>query len=116
VGTKFFDALRYRGERPFDLPSAALLSSIGVSSSGRGRGIGKVLLSAFCERAQYYGASAVYLTANRDNNDAVNRFYELNGFILHSSFLKSRERWMNLYMRPLPDRRRTEQNCLLCKE
>ena len=99
VGRKFLLALRYRGEKPTDIPNATLLSSIGVVPCGRGRGIGKVLISAFCERAQLSGASSVFLTTDRDKNDAVNQFYLLSGFKLHSSFLKERDRWMNLYTR-----------------
>jgi GNAT superfamily N-acetyltransferase len=103
VGKKFLRALRYRGERPADVPNATLLSSIGVVPSGIGRGIGKVLISAFCERARLLGAFTVFLTTDRDSNDAVNQFYLLNGFKLHSSFLKERGRWMNLYTRVLSD-------------
>jgi hypothetical protein len=58
-----------------------------------------MLISAFCERAQLSGVSTVFLTTDRDRNDAVNQFYLLNGFKLHSSFLKERARWMNLYTR-----------------
>jgi ribosomal protein S18 acetylase RimI-like enzyme len=101
VGRKFLSALRYRGERPVDVPNAALLSSIGVLPTGKGKGIGRILVSAFCERAQENGAAAVYLTTDRDDNDSVNEFYRLNGFTLHSSFLKGRSRWMNLYTRIL---------------
>ncbi len=101
VGRKFLSALIYRGERPADVPNAALLSSIGVAPSGMGKGVGRVLLSAFCERAKASGAPSVYLTTDRDNNDAVNEFYRLNGFNLHSAFLKERNRWMNLYTRSL---------------
>lgn len=56
-----------------------------------------MLISAFCERARVLGASTVFLTTDRDRNDAVNQFYLRNGFKLHSSFLKERARWMNLY-------------------
>ena len=103
VGKKFLGALRYRGERPVDIPNATLLSSIGVVPGGTRRGIGKKLISAFCESALLSGASAVFLTTDRNGNDAVNRFYLLNGFELHSSFLKERDRWMNLYTRFLSD-------------
>ena len=103
VGKKFLYALRYRGETPYDVPNATLLSSIGVAPSGRGKGIGRILISAFCERAKASGAPTVFLTTDRDNNDAVNKFYLSNGFNLHSAFLKERSRWMNLYTRSLLD-------------
>lgn len=110
VGKKFLSAVRYRGERPAGEPNAALLSSIGVVPSGIGRGIGRMLISAFCERAQLSGASTVFLTTDRDRNDAVNQFYLLNGFKLHSSFLKERARWMNLYMRSLSEEQSANQD------
>ena len=103
VGKKFLSALRYRGEKPSDVPNAALLSSIGVAPSGMGKGIGRILVTTFCERARASGASTVYLTTDRDKNEAVNQFYLSNGFKLHSSFLKERGRWMNLYTRSLSD-------------
>ena len=103
VGKKFLRALRYRGERPADVPNATLLSSIGVVPSGIGKGVGRMLLSAFCDRALQSGASVVFLTTDRDGKDAVNRFYLLNGFKLHSSFLKEQSRWMNLYTHSLSD-------------
>jgi ribosomal protein S18 acetylase RimI-like enzyme len=101
VGKKFLRALHYRGERPANVTNTTLLSSIGVVPSGRGRGIGKLLISAFCERAQLSGASSVFLTTDRDKNDVVNHFYISNRFKLHGSFLKERGRWMNTYVRYL---------------
>ena len=109
VGKKFLTALRYRGERPADVPNAALLSSIGVAPSRRGKGIGRSLVSVFCERAKVSGASTVFLTTDRDKNDAINQFYLSNGFTLHSSFLKERTRWMNLYTRSLLEAQSAKQ-------
>jgi ribosomal protein S18 acetylase RimI-like enzyme len=103
VGAKFLSALRYRGERPTDLTNASLLSSIGIAPSARGKGIGRNLISAFCEKAQEAGASTVFLTTDRDKNGTVNHFYISNGFKLHNTFLKERNRWMNLYTRSLID-------------
>lgn len=98
VGKKFLSALRYRGEKPVGIPSAALLSSIGVTPSRKGIGIGKLLITAFCERVKASGTPIIVLSTDRDKNDAVNQFYLTNGFRLHSSYLKERSRWMNLYM------------------
>lgn len=103
VGKKFLRGLRYRGERPADVPNAALLSSIGVAPSAQGRGIGKDLISAFCQSAQESGSPTVFLTTDRDKNDEVNQFYLSNGFKLHGSFLREQGRWMNLYVRSLLD-------------
>ncbi len=102
VGKKFFSALRYRGERPFNLPDATLLSSIGVVPSAHGRGIGKILIYAFCQSAQEAGSPTVFVTTDRNENDAVNQFYLSSGFKLHGSFLREQGRWMNLYVRSLP--------------
>jgi ribosomal protein S18 acetylase RimI-like enzyme len=105
VGRKFFYALRYRGERPVDVPHAALLSSIGVARGDTGKGIGGTLLSSFCEEVRVRGVPVVFLTTDRDRNDAVNRLYRSNGFTWHSSFLKKPCRWMNLYTRSLLEAR-----------
>ncbi|MGD0733409.1 MAG: GNAT family N-acetyltransferase [Terracidiphilus sp.] len=102
VGMKFLSALFYRGESPPDLPNATLLSSIGVAPGGKGKGIGKLLMSAFCAEAEACGASTVFLATDRDGNDAVNQFYLSNGFTLHSTYLKGKSRQMNLYTRSLP--------------
>ena len=109
VGKKILSAPLYRGEKPSDVPNATLLSSIGVAPSGKGRGIGKILLSAFCKMARASGAPTVFLTTDRNMNETVNQFYLSNGFTLHSSFLKERNRWMNLYTCSLSDRQPTNQ-------
>lgn len=57
---------------------SAELTSIGVSNSGRG--VGKELLRAFIEKTWVTGASGVFLTTDRDDNDSVNEFYIKNGF------------------------------------
>jgi ribosomal protein S18 acetylase RimI-like enzyme len=101
VGSKFLYVLRYRGERAVDVPHAALLSSIGVARGETGKGIGGMLLSSFCDEVRVRGVPVVFLTADRDRNDAVNRLYRSNGFTWHSSFLKKPCRWMNLYTRSL---------------
>jgi ribosomal protein S18 acetylase RimI-like enzyme len=97
VGKRFLYALRYRGGSPVNMPNATLLSSIGTAPSHEGRGIGKALVVAFCERAQASGAPGVFLTTDRDNNGLVNQFYLSNRFELHGSFLRDRSRWINLY-------------------
>lgn len=101
VGRKYLSAIHYRGEKPQDIPRAALLSSIGVAPGWTGKGVGRMLLSSFCENARTAGAPIVYLTTDRDGNDAVNQFYCMNGFRLYSTFQKDRNRWMNLYTRIL---------------
>lgn len=58
--------------------TAAELASIGTSR--RGSGVGSRLLLAFCERSATRGADRVKLTTDRDDNDAVVRFYLDHGF------------------------------------
>ncbi|QNI30780.1 GNAT family N-acetyltransferase [Alloacidobacterium dinghuense] len=99
VGRKFVFAIHYRGEKPTNVSSAALLSSIGVAPEAKGKGIGRALLASFCEETRKAGVLNIFLTTDRDNNELVNTFYRVNGFQLNSSFLKERDRWMNLYSR-----------------
>jgi ribosomal protein S18 acetylase RimI-like enzyme len=101
VGKKFLKAVLYRGEQPREIPNSALLSSIAVAPGGAGKGVGRLLLDAFCRTAEQHGCSSVVLTTNRDDNEQVNRFYLANGLEVHSALLKEKGRWMNLYMRNL---------------
>lgn len=98
VVRKLAGAAFYRGEAPVAIANAALLSSIGVPSEFAGRGLGKTLLAAFCEAARTGGCRYVYLTTDRDENPAVNRFYEAFGFSLEGTFAKPGNRWMNRYV------------------
>lgn len=101
AGRKVAGALFYRGDPPPELPGAALLSSIGVDPAHAGQGAGRLLVEAFCAEARRRGCSSVYLTTDRDTNDATNRFYLRCGFVLESSMLKPGQRWMNRYVKEL---------------
>ena len=99
VAQRVWTALSYRGEAPRRLNSGALLSSIGISPQSAGQGIGRLLVEQFCEIAATKGARNVFLTTDRDNNEAVNGFYLKLGFTLEDSFLKHGTRHMNRYVR-----------------
>lgn len=98
VTKRLAGAVLYRGEAPSTLPAAALLSSIGVLPTAAGRGVGKALLAQFADRVRAAGCRHVYLTTDRDGNEAVNRFYESSGFALESTFVRSGNRRMNRYV------------------
>ena len=100
VSRRLWSALWYRGEAPGAPYQGALLSSVGVSPKCARQGTGSLLVEKFCEVAASKGSRYVYLTTDRDNNEAVNRFYLRCGFLLKSSFLKYGTRHMNRYIRP----------------
>lgn len=99
VGEKLISALHYRGEAPTGLGGGVLLSSIAVAPAAAGEGVGKLLVEAFCAAAANAGGLYVYLTTDKEDNPAVNRFYLDSGFHVESSFRKHRNRWMNRYVR-----------------
>jgi GNAT superfamily N-acetyltransferase len=90
-------ALTYRGDLP-EGPVRALLSSVAVSPSAQGRGVGKALVLRWLEEARRRGASGCYLTTDADNNDAVNRFYRSMGWKLESAYTTPQGRKMNRYV------------------
>jgi ribosomal protein S18 acetylase RimI-like enzyme len=98
VGKKLFSALAYRGENPKKLDQGALLSSIAVAPAYARQGIGESLVREFCESANRQGTHYVCLTTDRHNNDAVNLFYQRQGFTLESVFSKTGKREMNRYI------------------
>jgi GNAT superfamily N-acetyltransferase len=81
-------------EDPHIADSASLLS-ICVDPSMGNKGYGKKILAAFEERV-FLSATTISLTTDAENNDAVNRFYIANGYVLFNEFLQSTRR-MNLY-------------------
>lgn len=101
VGGRLIRAVRYRGDAPPHLHGAALLSSIAVRPDAAGAGIAGRLLEEFCRRATDRGAAAVYLTTDRDDNAAVNRFYVRHGFQVESVLVRPDGRAMHRYVRPL---------------
>ena len=81
-------------ENPHIADSASLLS-ICVDPSMGNKGYGKKILAAF-EESVFLSATTISLTTDAENNDAVNRFYIANGYVLFNEFLQSTRR-MNLY-------------------
>src|SRR6476661_5937439 len=84
-----------------ELPNTACLLSICVNPNVAGKGIGKVLLSAFEEQLLNCGKDYVFLTTDANNNDSVNQFYLRNDFTLRSSFEQRAGRVMNVYVKEL---------------
>lgn len=98
---KLIRAIWYRGEEPHGAPRGVLLSSIAVSPSHVGRGVGKLLVETFCDAALAAGGKFVYLTTDRDDNEKTHAFYRGAGFGVESTFLKDTNRWMQRYIRPV---------------
>ncbi len=77
-------------------PAICELSSIAVSPTRNGQGIGKGLVKAFieavCGKAQF-----IVLTTDAEGNEAVNGFYRSLGFTLVGSYERSKGRRMNRY-------------------
>lgn len=93
--------LFYRGDVPDAKPETALLSSIAVVPKASGSGVASALLEAFCRRAADHGSQRVYLTTDRDANDAANRFYLKHGFVCDGQLQRRDGRVMNRYLRVL---------------
>lgn len=73
------------------------LFSIGVLPELQGTGAGKKLVQAFLNEAISRRCKRVFLTTDRDNNDAVNMFYVKLGFALERQFITPEGRRMNEY-------------------
>lgn len=73
------------------------LASIGVSPECKGAGIGSQLISALKEQVDFEKYAYINLETDALDNDAANRFYEKNGFVLHRSFQTHEGRQMNEY-------------------
>jgi len=90
---------RRLGATTFTKMRAAELSSLAVSPEKKGRGVGRVLVAAFVERAGSMGAEEVLLTTDSNQNEAVNRFYLGQGFELVRTIAAGAGRTKNLYRR-----------------
>ena len=73
------------------------LFSIGVLPELQGTGAGKKLVQAFLEEAKARGCNKVFLTTDRDNNEAVNTFYSKLGFSITRHYVTPEGRRMNEY-------------------
>jgi len=89
-------ALFYRGGPPAG-PSRALLSSIAVSPSVQGQGVGRALAGCWVEEARKRGAAGCCLTTDAEHNDPANAFYRSLGWNLHHTYNTPEGRKMNYY-------------------
>lgn len=101
VAPRLVRALRYRGGTSTGSTGGALLSSICVDPAARGRGVGRQLIDAWCQQVADRGVGRAYLATDADHNDAVNYFYQANGWILHESYCTREGRAMSCYMKTL---------------
>jgi ribosomal protein S18 acetylase RimI-like enzyme len=94
-------ALRHPGENPAG-PEIGGLFSIGVLPELQGTGAGRRLVAAFLAEAARRGCREVFLTTDRERNDAVNAFYLGLGFRLARRYETPEGRAMNEYRINLP--------------
>ena len=76
--------------------------SIAVKPDMAGKGVGRLLVTAFLEAMSRKGAAAVSLTTDRDSNDRTNRFYQELGFRIDRVFVTAEGRRMNEYKIEIP--------------
>ncbi|KYZ76430.1 hypothetical protein AXX12_08325 [Anaerosporomusa subterranea] len=89
-------AVFYPGKNPKG-EEAAGLYSIGVAPQAQGLGIGKKLVMAFLNEANQRSCKQVFLTTDRDGNEATNQFYTHLGFKISAQFITPEGRRMNEY-------------------
>jgi ribosomal protein S18 acetylase RimI-like enzyme len=94
---RLFRAVFYRGEAPQG-KDRALLSSIAVSPSAQGKGIGKALVMKWLDAVSARGGKGAFLTTDAENNNVVNSFYHNLGWKLDSTYETSEGRKMNRYV------------------
>ena len=95
---RLFRAVRYRGDEPTEGHKRALLASIAVSPAAQGLGVGKLLTQGFLSRARAAGLPGAFLTTDAEHNDAVNTFYQRQGWKLEGTFSTPEHRKMNRYV------------------
>ncbi|KRS21863.1 hypothetical protein AAY72_06340 [Alishewanella sp. WH16-1] len=91
---KLYYALFYKGDKPAELLSSALLSSIGVLPEMSGKSIGKVLLADFEQQVRLVNGSCLYLTTDKFGNESVVCFYTKAGYKVESEFTQPDGRQM----------------------
>jgi ribosomal protein S18 acetylase RimI-like enzyme len=85
---------------PADNPAGdgtAGLFSVGVMPEMQKKGIGRELVVQFLKEAEQRGCGRVFLTTDRENNDAINSFYKNLGFIIRRQYETKEGRKMNEY-------------------
>lgn len=83
---KLYYAMFYKGDKPAQLNSAALLSSIAVEPCYAGKAYGRQLLSRFEEAMRQRSIEVIYLTTDKHGNDGVVKFYQSAGYKVGSEF------------------------------
>lgn len=91
---KLFRGVFYRGDQPSEIVGAALLSSICVSPDSSGKQVGSKLLAKLESRLKQNGITELYLITDLNNNASTLGFYKKNGYLEHSRFRQSDERYM----------------------
>ena len=89
-------AVSHPSDNPIGDDMAGLFS-IGVLPELQGTGAGKKLVQVFLDDARKRGCKRVFLTTDRDNNDAVNSFYTKLGFAVERQYVTPEGRRMNEY-------------------
>jgi ribosomal protein S18 acetylase RimI-like enzyme len=89
-------AFFHPSENPVGDGTAGLFS-IGVMPGLQKNGIGEKLVQRFLEEAEQRGCKRVFLTTDRDHNDAVNAFYKKLGFRIERQYVTPEGRRMNEY-------------------
>jgi len=93
-------AISHPADNPIGNDVAGLFS-IGVLPELQGTGAGKKLVQSFLDEARERGCKRVFLTTDRDNNQAVNAFYEKFGFLVERQYVTPEGRRMNEYWKTL---------------
>lgn len=96
VAKRLIEAVWYRGDQSSGIEDAGLLSSLAISPTYQGRGVGSELLFAFCQRLHSSGVWKVYAVTDLDRNEAVLGFYKRNNFYAHATICKGTRRMVIL--------------------
>jgi ribosomal protein S18 acetylase RimI-like enzyme len=91
---RLIGAVAYRGDSPSGT-DGALLSSLCVAPEAQGEGVGRALDESWRATAAALGAPRAFLTTDAHDNEAVIRFYERGGWVLHDQFVTRQGRRMN---------------------
>ena len=73
------------------------LSSIGVHPDAKSKGVGSNLIESLKQEVDFNAFEYIALETDAEDNDAVNKFYVKNGFVLTREFTTHEGRKMNEY-------------------
>lgn len=100
VVPRLLAAVRYRGDAP-EGSGGALFASMCVDPNTSSRGVGARLSRAWSEGAAARGATRAYLTTDADDNDAVNRHHQRQGWTIDADYRTAAGRHMYRYVKDL---------------